>query len=108
MGAATELFSLLTIAAAVMVWQWLRGAHEHALATARRTCEQSGVQWLDQSVALARVRFAVENGQWGWQLDYRFELSRDGQAREHGRIRLHCGRVLWIEMPGPDGPELWL
>lgn len=108
MRAAPELFSLLAIATAVMVWQWLRGAHEHALATARAACQKAGVQWLDQSVALSRVRFAAEDGQWGWQLDYRFDLSRDGHERHHGRIRLHRGRVLWIEMPGREGPELWL
>jgi hypothetical protein len=108
MGAAPELFSLLAIAVVVMTWQWLRGAHEHALVAARAACQKAGVQWLDQSVALSRVRLAAENGQWGWSLDYRFDLSRDGHERGHGRIRLHRGAVLWIEMPGRDGPELWL
>ncbi|GMU44846.1 MAG: DUF3301 domain-containing protein [Xanthomonadales bacterium] len=109
MSATASLFALLLLAAGVLAWQLLRGMHESALAVAQRSCREAGLQLLDASVALLQLRWAREDGAWGWRLDYGFDVSSDGSRRGHGRIRFHRGALRWIRMPGEtDGRDLWV
>ena len=85
MSSAAALMGMLVLASGVLAWQALR------------------------SVALQRVRFSRAEGQVGWQLDYGFDVSADGQQRRTGRIRFHRGALLWVEVPRGDGSrELWV
>lgn len=109
MNALPELLGLLLLAISVVLWQWLRQSHELALTTAQSACKEAGLQWLDASVTLLTIRFTRQDSHWHWQLDYSFDVSRDGRERRSGRLRLHGGRMLWIEMPAANGTaELWM
>lgn len=109
MSATATLFALLLLGAGVLAWQLLRAMHESALAVAQRSCGEAGLQLLDATVALQRLRWAREDGRWGWRLDYGFDVSSDGAERRHGRIRFHRGALRWVQMPGATGGrELWV
>lgn len=109
MSSGAALFSMLFLAVAVLVWQLLRGLHERALVIAAKSCRDAGLQLLDATVSLQQLRFTNNRTHWGWQLDYGFDVSVDGQRRLHGRIRFHQGVLQWIEVPRADGEkELWM
>lgn len=109
MSSFTALFGMLLLAIAVLGWQALRAMHERALLIAARSCREANLQLLDATVALQRVRMARAQGSLGWQLDYSFDVSADGQQRGQGRLRFHRGALLWIEMPrGDNSRDLWV
>ena len=88
-------------------WYWYAGmqAREQAIAVGRRTCADSGLQFLDDSVALARTRFARNGqGQLQFQRDYRFEFSDTGNNRRPGVIRMLGDRVEWVSLDGEWQP----
>jgi len=109
MSSAATLIGMLLVASTVLVWLSLRGLHERALGIAVSSCRDAGLQLLDSTVALQQLRWAREDGQFGWRLDYNFDVSADGQQRRIGRIRFHRGALLWVEVPrDQDQHELWV
>lgn len=109
MTGTAALMALLLLGTLVLVWQLLHGMRELALREAARACEGAGLQLLDMSVALDRLRLARRQAGWAWQLDYRFDVSHDGSSRQHGRLRFLGGQLEWIEMPTADASrELWM
>jgi hypothetical protein len=84
-------------------WYWYVGmqAREQAIAVGRRSCADSNVQFLDESVALSRTRFARNSsGQLQFQRDYRFEFSDTGNNRRPGVVRMLGNRVEWVSLDG--------
>jgi hypothetical protein len=78
---------------------------EQAIAVGRRACSDAGLQFLDESVALGRIRFARNsNGQLQFQRDYRFEFSDTGDNRRPGVIRMLGERVEWVSLDGEWQP----
>lgn len=85
-----EILALLLLGAAVAVWMDALRAREAALDAGREACERYGVQFLDDTVAFARLRLVRdENGRLGLQRLYRFEFSENGSNRRSGVIRVH-------------------
>lgn len=88
-----------------VVWFWLDAmrARETAMAVVRRACSQHGVQLLDETVALVRLRLGRDaSGHVGWRRRFRFEFSDEGDNRRCGEVEL-LGRqvtMLYLEM-GP-------
>ena len=77
-------------------WFWMDAlrAREAALAAARRACAGEGLQLLDETVAVERLRVARdENGHVALRRDYAFEYSQDGADRHRGGLTL-VGREL--------------
>jgi hypothetical protein len=88
-------------------WYWYAGmqVREQAIAVGRRTCADAGLQFLDDSVALSRTRFARNgSGQLGFLRDYRFEFSDTGNNRLPGVIRMLGDRVEWVSLDGEWRP----
>ena len=84
-------------------WYWYAGMHarEQAIAVGRRACGDAGVQFLDESVALSRTRFARDSsGQLQFRRDYRFEFSDTGNNRRPGVVRMLGDRVEWVSLDG--------
>ncbi|MBZ0068809.1 MAG: DUF3301 domain-containing protein [Thiobacillus sp.] len=84
-------------------WYWYAGmqAREQAIAVGRRSCSDANLQFLDESVALSRTRFARNSsGQLQFQRDYRFEFSDTGNNRRPGVVRMLGDRVEWISLDG--------
>ena len=90
-----------------LAWYWYAGmqVREQAIAVGRRTCREAGLQFLDDSVALGRIRFARNSsGQLALQRDYRFEFSDTGDNRLPGVIRMLGERVEWVSLDGEWRP----
>ena len=84
-------------------WYWYAGmqAREQAIAVGRRSCSDANLQFLDESVALSRTRFARNSsGQLQFQRDYRFEFSDTGNNRRPGVVRMLGDRVEWVSLDG--------
>ncbi len=97
---------LLGVFAAVG-WYWYAGmqAREQAVAVGRRACRDAGVQFLDESVAVRRIRLARNGqGQLQFQRDYHFEFSDTGDNRRPGFVRMLGERVEWISLDGEWQP----
>lgn len=94
---------ILLVVFGVLGWYWYAGlnAREQAIAVGRRTCADGQLQFLDDSVALSRTRFARDsNGQLQFLRDYRFEFSDTGNNRRPGVVRMLGDRVEWISLDG--------
>jgi hypothetical protein len=93
---------LLGLSGAI-AWYWYAGmqAREQAIAVGRRACAEAGLQFLDESVALSRTRFARNGqGQLQFQRDYRFEFSDTGNNRRPAVVRMLGNRVEWVSLDG--------
>lgn len=90
-----------------LAWYWYAGmqVREQAIAVGRRSCAEAELQFLDDSVALSRTRFARNSsGQLVFQRDYRFEFSDTGNNRLPGVIRMQGERVEWVSLNGEWRP----
>lgn len=91
--------------AGVLGFAWFsasRAAAERAEEVGRNACRASGVQWLDQSVHAAGIRFGRgDDGRFGLERVFRFEYSEDGEDRHVGRLVLRGGKL--VGFVGPAG-----
>ena len=88
-------------------WYWYAGmqVREQAIAVGRRSCKDSALQFLNDSVALSKIRFARNSsGQLQFLRDYRFEFSDTGNNRRPGVIRMLGDRVEWVNLDGEWRP----
>jgi len=79
---------LLAIASAVWLWMDALAARERAIAYGRELCRAAGVQLLDQTVALKRIRIRRVDGLPTLVRRYGFEISLDGSDRHRGHLDL--------------------
>jgi hypothetical protein len=77
------LFALLLIG-----WIWLDGARAREFATtlARRYCEHRGLQFLDDTVSLARIGIRWTEQGLRLRRMYRFDFSLEGVGRRTGHV----------------------
>lgn len=97
----------LLAAFGVIGWYWYAGmqVRELAIAVGRRACNDAGLQFLDDSVALSRTRFARNGqGRLQFQRDYRFEFSDTGNNRRPGIVRMLGEYVEWVSLDGEWQP----
>jgi len=97
--------ALLALAtAAVWFWNDSLRARERMLATCVRLCRELKLQFLDETVQLARLGIARNPGH-GLQVirHYEFEFSGTGQDRWKGRATLAGRRVLSVQFDHPEG-----
>jgi hypothetical protein len=96
-----EIAALLGAVAVIGYWlEALRGL-ELARAAGRRACQEAGVQLLDDTVELVRVRVRRnDRGRLAFQREYRFEFTADGVRRERGQVTMLGRRVLQLSL-GP-------
>jgi hypothetical protein len=79
--------AILLIAAGAMLWFDSLRAREHALRAGRSACERYRVQFLDDTVAFARMRLARDDeGRLRIARTYTFEFTETGNNRRHGAI----------------------
>lgn len=94
------LLPLIVLLLAFYLWQAALRAREHARALGQDLCDRAGVQLLDQSVALRRLRLI--RGADGWfrlLRRYRFEISMDGADRHFGSLDVAGDRVVAFSLP---------
>jgi hypothetical protein len=83
-------------------WFWLDSlrARDVALDGARRACEAEGVQLLDWTVAVRKIRLGRDDeGRRGLQRTYEFEFSDTGNNRVGGSITVIGQQMLALSLP---------
>lgn len=94
MSSLFELLFIGIIISAVAFWWYTNELKQFAYRVARRRCDEDDVQFLDDSVALSKVRLRRnELGRLVLQCQYSFEFATRGDTRYHGEL-LFLGRVL--------------
>ena len=82
-----ELAVLAAVLAAATLWVDSLRAREHAVAAGRAACARYGLQFLDDTVAFARLRLGRdEGGRLRLRRTYVFEFSDTGDNRRQGAI----------------------
>ena len=82
-----EGVAILLIVGGMLFWLDSLKARERAVAAGRSACERYSLQFLDDTVAFARLRLARdEEGQGKTKRTYTFEFSDTGNNRRHGAI----------------------
>ncbi len=92
-------------ASGVGLWFWRDslGAREQARAASFRACRQSGVQLLDDTVALERLWWRRDrDGRLRLERLYLFEFTDTGLVRRTGSVLLVGWRVEVLRMEGGD------
>jgi hypothetical protein len=90
----------LLLLAAFYFWHNALRARERARYLAHALCARVGLQLLDQTVALRRVRLRRIPGE-GLRLlrCYRFDVSTDGNDRRDGSLDMIDGDVISYDLP---------
>lgn len=89
-----ELLSIALMAFAAWLWHDSLRARDAAVAAARRTCERGGVQLLDDTVSIRKLRLARDaDGRLCIARQYSFEYSQTGDERRRGSVLLLGGQV---------------
>ena len=91
---------------AAWFWQDSLRARDFALEGARRACEAEGVQLLDWTVAVKKIRLGRdEEGRRGLQRTYEFEFSDTGNNRIGGSITVVGRHMLALNLPVIAPPQ---
>jgi hypothetical protein len=95
-----ELFALILFLALAWFWADSMRAREAALDIGRRSCTAEGVQFLDWTVSLRRMRLARdEEGRLRILRTYDFEFSESGDDRARGSVTLLGRNVQVLDLP---------
>lgn len=98
------LLVLITLAAIAWFWSDSLRARESMTAACTRICRDMHLQFLDETVALARLRLAhAPNGNLTWRRLYVFEFSESGADRWKGRAQLIGRQVESVQLDNPQG-----
>jgi hypothetical protein len=89
-----EWFFLITIVALLWFWWDATAAREIAIRRAKELCQQSKVEFLDESVALSRLKLRRNPaGTITFARRFDFEFCTDGQQRYAGYVEM-LGKVI--------------
>jgi hypothetical protein len=94
-----EIAAMAAIAALAFLWVDSLRARERAVAAGRSACARYELQFLDDTVAFARLRLRRdEEGQLKIARTYTFEFSDTGNNRRHGAIVMLGGELLDLQL----------
>ena len=94
------LIAVGLIALAIWLWRESLRAREAATRAGRRICSANDVQFLDETVALARMSLGW-NGRVALLRSYRFDYSTDGADRATGLVVVQGGAVVHVQLAAP-------
>ena len=94
-----EFFILIFFVGGGWYWYDAMRAKELARDAGRRRCDDAGVSFLDDTVALTRLRLRRDaDGQAAIYREFQFEFASDGRTRYGGEIALLGGRIVRVDM----------
>lgn len=94
-----EIAIMVVIAAVALLWVDSMRARERAIRAGRSACARYQLQFLDETVAFARLRLRRdEEGQLRIARTYTFEFSDTGNNRRHGAIVMLGGELLDLQL----------
>jgi hypothetical protein len=97
---------LVLLGFAGLIWFWLDSMRSREIATGicAELCRRRGLQFLDETVALAKLRLRRDrDGRVRICRTYRFEFTLAGEARRSGTAVLLGIRLLDLQLDMPDG-----
>ena len=110
-GFYSQLLLVLALLAVLGFWWSSLKARELAVTTAKMQCQRQTVQFLDQTVAVSRIKpIRLNSGSIGWQRHYRFEFTDDGAHRDTAFLTVQGGRVTLVRFPftlDEDGSRIY-
>ncbi|HET8899096.1 MAG TPA: DUF3301 domain-containing protein [Rhodanobacteraceae bacterium] len=93
----------LVLIAIGLMWHSALAARETARWHARELCRQFGVQLLDETVALTRIRPRRGNdSRWLLLRTYHFDVSPDGHSRMQAELCLRGRQLVSYRVPEPN------
>ena len=95
------LVAVLVLGGVVWAWRANLRAREAATHAGRRLCAANDVQFLDETVALARMNLAW-NGRVALVRSYRFDYSTDGADRAGGLVVVQGRYIVHAQLAGPE------
>jgi hypothetical protein len=94
-----EAVAILLLVAGTLLWLDSLRARERAVEAGRKACERYRVQFLDDTVAFARMRLARgDEGQLKIARTYTFEFTETGNNRRQGAIVMLGHEVLDLQL----------
>jgi len=94
-----ETVAIALIAVGALLWADSLRARERAVKAGRAACERYDLQFLDDTVAFARLRLTRdEEGQLKIARTYTFEFSDTGNNRRHGAIVMLGGEIRDLQL----------
>ncbi|MBV1910979.1 MAG: DUF3301 domain-containing protein [Kangiellaceae bacterium] len=95
----SKVITLLSIIGLVWYWSYSQKIKQLALRASINRCKEAGVQFLDHSVVLHKIRFRKNNaGQWKLMREYRFEFTSTGENRYIGRVVMQAHHLVSSEL----------
>jgi len=90
-----------------IIWFWLDSARAREIATGicQYGCEQRGVQFLDQTVALSRIGIHWTSYGIRFKRLFRFDFSEEGVGRRSGYIHLVGIQMIEFSLGLPSSEE---
>ncbi len=103
----TSINFLLALGLLIWFWRDSLRVRESATRISRQACKSYGVQFLDQTVALQRLRLRWGHSGPHLQRTYQFDYSLEGEGRRTGYLVMLGDRhlSLHINLPEPAGEE---
>ena len=107
----SALIGILVLGALGWFWQNSLRASEAACVACRRLCDAYGYQFLDDTIALQRLRLSRSHrGHATFARQYGFEFSLNGTDRYRGTVALLGTTVQTVHLPpeireGPQAPR---
>ena len=98
------IVAILALLAAAWIWHLL-GVRQRAVAAAKRHCRKLQLQFLDESVYLAKFRFRLVAAMPRLIRHYGFEFTVTGEQRYQGDVIMMGSRVQQIELEPYVIPE---
>ncbi|MEM7251750.1 MAG: DUF3301 domain-containing protein [Pseudomonadota bacterium] len=96
----SALLGIIVIGAVGWFWQNSLRASEAACVACRRLCEAYGYQFLDDTIALNRIRLARSTrGHATFARLYGFEFSLNGADRYRGTVAMLGNQVQTVQLP---------
>lgn len=106
-GTLVAILFLTMLLCSAWFWSDSLRARERMLETCTRLCQESGLQFLDDTVTLASLRLGRSATGWPeFTRRYVFEFSGTGQDRRQGRATLAGPRVIAVQLDRPDGTDI--
>jgi Protein of unknown function (DUF3301) len=82
-----ETAALVVLVASVLLWLDSLRARERALGAGRAACRRYGLQFLDETVAISRIRLRRDDeGRVKIARTYTFEFTETGNTRRQGAV----------------------
>ncbi|MGD8910488.1 MAG: DUF3301 domain-containing protein [Chromatiales bacterium] len=99
----TSLNFLLLLSLVIWFWRDSLRVRESATRICRQACKSYGVQFLDQTVALQRLRLRWIHSGPHLQRTYQFDYSLEGEGRRTGHLVMLGGQHLSLHLNLPEG-----